>query len=53
MITSAIAASAHVEMGRERFAEAKKVVAQGLTLDPTITELLELRQVIEQSIKQP
>ena len=43
----------YVEMGRERFAEAQQALAQGLTLDPKNTELLELRQLIEQSMKQP
>jgi len=43
----------YVEMGRERFAEARQVLAQGLALDPKNTELLELRQLIEQSMKRP
>ena len=43
----------YVEMGRERFAEAQQAVAQGLALDPKNTELLELRQLIEQSMKRP
>jgi formylglycine-generating enzyme required for sulfatase activity len=44
---------AYIEMGRERFAEAQQAVAQGLALDPKHTELLELRQLIEQSMKRP
>lgn len=44
---------AYVEMGRERFVEAQQVVARGLALDPKNTELLELRQLIEQSTKRP
>jgi formylglycine-generating enzyme required for sulfatase activity len=44
---------AYVEMGRERFAEAQHAVAQGLAIDPNNAELLELRQLIEQSMMQP
>lgn len=44
---------AYVEMGRERFAEAQQAVDQGLAIDPKNVELLELRQLIEQSIKRP
>ncbi|NJN70782.1 MAG: hypothetical protein HC801_11235, partial [Nitrospira sp.] len=44
---------AYVEMGRERFPEAQQAVAQGLALDPKNRELLELRQLIEQSMKRP
>jgi hypothetical protein len=40
-------------MGRERFAEAQHAVAQGLAIDPNNAELLELRQLIEQSMMQP
>jgi len=43
----------YVEMGREHFAEAQQALAQGLALDPKNTELLELRQLIEQSMKRP
>jgi len=38
-------------MGRERFAEAQQAVARGLALDPVNLELLELRPLIEQSLK--
>jgi gamma-glutamyl hercynylcysteine S-oxide synthase len=44
---------AYVEMGRERFVEAKQAVDQGLATDPNNSELLELRQLIEQSMKRP
>jgi formylglycine-generating enzyme required for sulfatase activity len=43
----------YVEMGRERFAEAQQALAQGLALDPKSTELLDLRQLIEQTLKRP
>jgi gamma-glutamyl hercynylcysteine S-oxide synthase len=46
------AISTYVEMGRERFEEARQALAQGLAVDPKNTELLELRQLIEQSMKQ-
>ncbi|KXK07921.1 MAG: Hercynine oxygenase [Nitrospirae bacterium] len=41
-----------VEMGRERFAEAQQSVNRGLALDPKSVELLELKALIEQSLKQ-
>jgi formylglycine-generating enzyme required for sulfatase activity len=44
---------AYVEMGREQFVEAQKAVAQGLAIDPKNVDLLELRQLIEQSMKRP
>ena len=47
------AISTYVEMGRERFAEAKRAVARGLAFDPKHTELRELQELIEQSIKRP
>lgn len=43
----------YVEMGRERFAEARHALAPGLALDLQNTELLELRQLIEQSMQRP
>jgi formylglycine-generating enzyme required for sulfatase activity len=43
--------SALVEMGRERFAEAQQAVEQGLAVDPKNVELLELRPLIEQTMK--
>jgi len=43
----------YIEMGRERLTEAQQALAQGLALDPKNRELLELRQLIEQSIKRP
>lgn len=43
----------YVEMGRERFAEAKQAVTQGLALDPKNPELVELQHLIEQSMKRP
>ena len=43
----------YIEMGRERFVEARQVLAQGLALDPKNRELLELQQLIEQSMKRP
>jgi formylglycine-generating enzyme required for sulfatase activity len=45
--------SALVDMGRERFAEADDTVTRGLALDPKNIELLELRLLIQQSVKQP
>jgi formylglycine-generating enzyme required for sulfatase activity len=45
------AISTYLEMGRERFEEARQTLDKGLALDPKNTELLELRQLIEQSIK--
>jgi iron(II)-dependent oxidoreductase len=45
--------SALVEMGRERFADAQQAVARGLAIDPKNIELLELRPLIEQSMKKP
>lgn len=47
------AISAYIEMGRERFSEARQALVQGLALDPKNKELLELRQLIEQSLKRP
>jgi formylglycine-generating enzyme required for sulfatase activity len=44
--------SALVEMGRERFSEAQQAVDRGLAIDPKNVELLELRQLIQQSMKQ-
>jgi formylglycine-generating enzyme required for sulfatase activity len=46
------AISTYIEMGREHFEEARQVLAQGLAVDPKNTELLELRQLIEQSMEQ-
>ncbi|HSA85772.1 MAG TPA: SUMF1/EgtB/PvdO family nonheme iron enzyme [Nitrospira sp.] len=43
----------YVEMGRERFTEARQALAQGLALDPTNRELLELQRLIDQSMKRP
>jgi hypothetical protein len=40
-------------MGRERFAEAQQAVAKGLAIDAKNIELLELRSLIEQSMKRP
>ena len=45
--------TALVEMGRERFAEAQQAVGRGLAMDPVNVELLELRPLIEQSMKRP
>ena len=39
-------------MGRERYAEAQQAVDQGLAMDPVNVELLELRPLIERSMKQ-
>jgi hypothetical protein len=44
--------SALVEMGRERFSEARQAIDRGLAIDPKNVELLELRTLIEQSMKQ-
>jgi gamma-glutamyl hercynylcysteine S-oxide synthase len=44
--------SALVDMGRERYAEAQQAVDQGLAMDPVNVELLELRPLIERSMKQ-
>ncbi|MDP3597110.1 MAG: formylglycine-generating enzyme family protein, partial [Nitrospirota bacterium] len=43
--------AALVDMGRERFTEATQAVAKGLAIDPKNLELLELRLLIEQSMK--
>ena len=43
--------AALVDMGRERFAEAQEAVGRGLAIDPKNVELLELRSLIEQSMK--
>lgn len=43
--------TALVEMGRERFADARQAVNRGLALDPKNVELLELETLIEQSMK--
>ncbi len=43
--------TALVEMGRERFADAQQAVNRGLAIDPRNIELLELRPLIEQSMK--
>jgi len=43
--------SALVEMGREKFADAQQAAARGLAIDPKNVELLELREVIEHSLK--
>ena len=45
--------AALVDLGRERFAEADDTVTRGLALDPKNIELLELRLLIQQSVKQP
>ena len=45
--------SALVEMGRQRFVEALQAVTRGLEIDPKNVELLELRPLIEQSMKKP
>ena len=44
---------AHVEMGRERFAEAQQAITQGLAIDPKNAELLDVRQLLEQSMVRP
>jgi formylglycine-generating enzyme required for sulfatase activity len=44
--------SALVDMGRERFVKADDTVTRGLALDPKNVELLELRLLIQQSVKQ-
>jgi len=43
--------TALVEMGRERFADALQAVDHGLAIDPRNIDLLELRPLIEQSMK--
>lgn len=43
--------SALVDMGRERFTEARHAVNQGLAIDPKNIELLEIRSLIEQSMR--
>jgi gamma-glutamyl hercynylcysteine S-oxide synthase len=43
--------SALVEMGREKFADAQQAVGRGLAIDPKNVELLELREMIEHSLK--
>ena len=45
--------AALVVMGRERFMEAQQAVSRGLAIDPKNIELLELRSLIEQSMKRP
>lgn len=45
--------AALVDMGRERFADAQQSVSHGLAIDPKNIELLELRSLIEQSMKRP
>ena len=45
--------AALVDMGRERFAEAQQAVSRGLAIDSKNIELLELRTLIEQSMKRP
>lgn len=45
--------AALVDMGRERFPEAQEAVGLGLAIDPKNLELLELRLLIEQSMKRP
>lgn len=45
--------SALVDMGREHFAEALQAVTRGLAIDSKNIELLELRPLIEQSMKKP
>jgi len=42
-----------VEMGRERFADAEQAVLRGLAIDPKNDELLELKSLIESSMKRP
>jgi formylglycine-generating enzyme required for sulfatase activity len=42
-----------VEMGRERFADAERTVLRGLAIDPKNVELLELKSLIESSMKRP
>lgn len=42
-----------VEMGRERFAEAEQAALLGLAIDPKNVELLELKSLIESSMKRP
>jgi hypothetical protein len=45
--------TALVAMGRERFADAQQAVDRGLAMDPVNVELLQLRPLIEQSLKRP
>ena len=45
--------AALVEMGRERFADAQQAIARGLAMDPVNVELLELKPLIDQSMKRP
>jgi formylglycine-generating enzyme required for sulfatase activity len=45
--------SVMVEMGRERFADAEQAVLRGLAIDPKNVELLELKSLIESSMKRP
>ena len=45
--------TALVEMGREKFGEALQVVNRGLAMDPKNVQLLELRPLIDQSMKRP
>lgn len=45
--------TALVEMGRERFSDAERAVLRGLAIDPKNIELLELKSLIESSMKQP
>jgi hypothetical protein len=44
---------AYIEMGRERFAEARQALAQGLAIDPKNPEIVELQHLTEQSMKRP
>ena len=43
----------YIEMGREHLPEARQALAQGLALDPKDRELLDLQQLIEQSLRRP
>ena len=43
--------AALVEMGRERFGDAARILSRGLAIDPKNVELLELHELIEQSMK--
>ncbi len=45
--------TALVEMGRERYAEARQAVTRGLLIDPKNGELLDLQMFIDQSKKTP
>lgn len=42
---------AHIKMGREEYDEARRAVARGLEVDPVNPELIELRQLIDRSMK--